>query len=289
MSAIVFIALYGLSYGMLLFMISIGLVVTMGLMRVINIAHGAFAAAGGYLTFFLMGHFALPFIPAVLVSMVGVALLGGVLERTLFVSLYGASELDQVLLTIGLMFVCMAALNFFFGPDPLPAHLPAFLSGNIELPGNDFPVFRLFIIGVGLLVIATLFVLFDHTNIGAQLKAAVGNRTMAQATGINVRRLFSMTFMAGAALAALGGTIGFAILPLEPSYPFKYLVMVLVIVALTGFGNIKGSVGWALLVGVVDTACRYLVPDLGSYVVYLILIGILVWRDGGITLRRSAA
>ncbi len=279
MSAIIFIALYGLSYGMLLFLISIGLVVTMGLMRVINVAHGAFAATGGYLTFYLTAHFTIPFAVAALVSMIGVALLGGLLERTLFASLYGATELDQVLLTIGLMFICMASLNFAFGPDPLTVSLPAYLSGNVKLSTIDFPVYRLFIIGIGGVLIAALFILFEYTDLGSQLKAAVGNQSMAQATGINVRKLFSLTFMLGAALASLGGTIGFSILPLEPAYPFKYLVIVLVVVALTGFGNIKRAAYWALLVGLIDTACRYLVPSVGSYVVYIILITIMIARD----------
>ncbi|SEB12178.1 branched-chain amino acid ABC transporter permease [Paraburkholderia sartisoli] len=289
MSAVVFIALYGVSYGMLLFMMSVGLVITMGLMRVINVAHGAFAAAGGYATYFLMTHYAVPFVLATLLSMVGIAIVGAVIERTLLASLYGASELDQVLLTTGLMFVSMATLNFIFGPDPIPFQTPDFMTGSVHLPGNDFPVYRLFIVAVGLLIMLLLYLLLERTNLGSQLKAAVGNRSMTQAMGIDVRRLFTSTFMLGAALAALAGSIGFAILPLEPTYPFKYLIIVLVIVALTGFGNTKGAARWSLLVGIVDTACRYLAPSAGSYVVYLILVVILVSRDMGLFKEWSAS
>jgi len=288
MSVVAFILLYGVSYGLVLCLISVGLVVTMGLMRVINLAHGAFAAIGGYIAIGLMTHVGLPFAAAVVAAVAFVAVLSLASEKVLFVHLYGAPELDQVLMTIGVNFVVVAALTLCFGPDVYPIRLPPWLSGSVDLGFRTFEVYRIVTMAVCLVVIGLLWVAFDRTNLGARLRAAVDNRGMAQATGINVPRLFSLTFATGGGLAALGGAIGAPMLPLEPTYPFKYLVLVLVVVALSGFGNVRAVVGVSIFVGIVDTAGRFFLPDLGAFIIYVLLIVLMIWRRQGLFAARVA-
>lgn len=286
-STLSFILLYGVSYGFVLFIIAIGLVITMGLMRVANMAHGVFAAAGAYLAFTMISAWSLPFGAAALIA-IGLIAGGSVLvERLLYVKLYKSAELDQILMTIGLCFMAVGAFTLVFGPNLLPTRLPVWLDGNTSVLGRDFPRYRLFVLLISLAIIGVLWFIFDRTRFGARLRAAVDNRSMAQATGINVDRLFSTTFAIGAALAALGGVIGAAMLPVDPLYPFKYLPLFLVIVALSGFGNIKSSLLVATLVGVLDTTGRYLMPEMGGFTIYIVLIGLLLWRPAGFLASRA--
>jgi branched-chain amino acid transport system permease protein len=278
LSSFAFIVLYGVSYGMVLFTISIGLVVTMGLMRVLNMAHGVFAAFGGYVALTLMNQYAVSLWVALLIAIAVVALFSVPIERLFFARLYTGSELDQVLLTVGLAFLGVAVLNLLFGPDPIPAALPKLLAGDVDLGIRKFQVYRVVVVVVGIVLMLALWIVFERTSFGAQLRAAVDNRGMAEAVGINVKRLFMAAFALGCGLAALGGAMGFVILPLEPMYPFKYLTIILIVVALTGFGNIKSAAWVAILVGIVDTAGRFLVPSFGAFIVYFVLIGIMMWR-----------
>lgn len=277
-----FIVAYGLSYGLVLFAISIGMVITMGLMKVTNLAHGAFAALGGYLTVALMTNAGLDFAVAVAIATVAVALFGVVVERLLISRLYGKSDLDQVLVTLGFNFLVMGALTLIFGPNVYPMSLPEYLRGNVDLGIRTFEVYRIFVIVFGIVLVVALWAIFDKTNFGAKLRAAVDNRGMAAAMGINVNRLYVIAFGLGSALAAIGGAVGAAMLPMEPFYPLKYLILVLVVVALSGFGNIRASIGVAIIVGLVETAGRLLIPQYGSYVIYVLLIVLIVWRREGL-------
>jgi branched-chain amino acid transport system permease protein len=286
MSTLAFVLLYGVSYGLLLCLIAVGLVVTMGLMRVVNLAHGAFAAIGGYLAMGLLTPLGVPFGLAIVLAVVAVAAFAVVIERLLYVHLYGASELDQVLLTVGINFIVVAGLTLAFGPNVLPTRLPASLATSVDLGFRSFETYRLLVLGVGVVVIGALWLAFERTALGARLRAAVDNRSMTQAIGIDVPRLFSIAFALGSGLAALGGALGAPLLPLEPLYPFKYLVLVLVIVALSGFGNIRATLLVAVLVGIVDTAGRYFLPDSGSFTLYVLLIVLIVWRPDGLLARR---
>ncbi len=288
LSSLSFIVLYGVSYGVVLFTISIGLVVTMGLMRVINLAHGAFAALGGYLAASLMNQLSMSFWIAVPVAVVAVAIFSVFVERLFYVYLYTATELDQVLLTVGLAFVAVAGINFIFGPNVYPAKLPEILVLNVDLGIRKFQAYRLFLIADGAALFGVLWYIFDRTSFGARIRAAVDNRGMAQAIGIDVPKLFSFVFALGCGLAALGGAIGYAILPLEPLYPFKYLVLVLIVVSLSGFGNVKTAAAVAIFIGVVDTGCRYLFPDIGAFIIYAILIGLIIRKHAGILYRGRA-
>jgi branched-chain amino acid transport system permease protein len=286
MSTLAFVLLYGVSYGLLLCIISVGLVVTMGLMRVVNLAHGAFAAIGGYLAMGLLTPLGVPFGLAIVLAVVAVAAFAVVIERLLYVHLYGASELDQVLLTVGINFIVVAGLTLAFGPNVLPTRLPASLATSVDLGFRSFETYRLLVLLVGVVVIGALWLAFERTALGARLRAAVDNRSMTQAIGIDVPRLFSIAFALGSGLAALGGALGAPLLPLEPLYPFKYLVLVLVIVALSGFGNIRATLLVAVLVGIVDTAGRYFLPDSGSFTLYVLLIVLIVWRPDGLLARQ---
>ncbi|HEV2573564.1 MAG TPA: branched-chain amino acid ABC transporter permease [Beijerinckiaceae bacterium] len=287
-SSLTFIAIYGVSYGMVIFLISIGLVITMGLMRVINLAHGAFAAIGGYLCTALVSSYKLNFYLAVVVATLSVALLSLVVERGIYRQIYRKSELDQVLLTIGLAFITVASLNFLFGPNVVPSQLPADLSGTVELLGRDVQMYRLFVVAVGLVVVVALWALFNWTMFGASLRAAVDNPSMAQAAGIDVSRLFTLAFALGSGLAALGGAVGYGMLPLEPLYPFKYLIIIMIVVALSGFGNMRSAAAVSIAVGVVDTAGRYFFPTYGAFIIYVFVILYLLAQIEGSPLRRKS-
>jgi branched-chain amino acid transport system permease protein len=287
LSAAVFVLLYGVSYGLVLFTIAIGLVITMGLMQIVNLAHGAFAAIGGYLAVSLMNAAGVPFLASVCAAVAIVVLLSFVLERLIYVRLYGASHLDQILMTLGVNFIVIGALTIFFGPNVYPVKLPGFLQGSVDLGLRQFEVYRIFLIVLGLAVVICLWALFERTHFGARLRAAVDNRSIAQVIGIDVDRLFLLAFGIGSGLAALGGAVGAAMLPLEPYYPMKYLMLVLVVVALSGYGNIRASLGVAIIVGLIDTAGRLLVPAAGGFAIYVLLILLTIWRPEGLFAGRA--
>jgi len=287
MTAAAFIILYGLSYGLVLCLIALGLVVTMGLMRVINLAHGAFAALGGYLAITLMQRAGIHYALAVPLAVVAVAAFGLLLERLVYVRLYSRSQLDQVLVTIGLNLVAVALLSMFFGPNLVSLELPQALRGNLDLGFREFEVYRVFAGAVCALVIAALWWVFERTSTGARLRAAVDNRGMAQAMGMNVPFLFSATFALGSGLAALGGILAAPMMPMEPMWPLKYLVLVLVVVALAGHAQVMASVAVAAIVGIVETGGRYLFPQYGGFVIYLLLISLMVARPDGLLVRRA--
>jgi len=287
LGSLVFIVLYGGTYGAVLFIISVGLVMTMGLMRVPNLAHGAFAAIGGYGAALLMNGLGLNYYAAVALATMAVAALGALAERTIYVRLYRIPELDQILLTVGISFVVIGGLALLFGPNVFAFRLPPSLSASVDILGRSFPVYRIFLLAVGVVIIAGFWLVFDRTNFGAKLRAAVDNRSMAQATGIDVERLVMLAFAAGTGLAALGGAIGAGLFPLEPLYPIKYLTIILIIVAISGFGNIKSSIAVAILVGIIETAARFWLPEVGGFTVYALVIGAVALRPAGLFARQE--
>ena len=282
MDAILSILFLGLAYAMILYVISVGLSVTMGLMGFANLAHGVFAMAGGYVTVTLMNEHGVPFGPALALACVVVALASVVLERALYARLYRASELEQVLFTIGLIFMATAAAKYVFGPLPQPFREPEALQGRIRMLGGTFSTYRVFIIAVGLALIAGLWLGLERTRIGAQIRAAVDNRRMAESLGIDVGRLFTLAFALGSGLAALGGGLGAGIFAIEPGYAIEHLVYFLIVVAVGGLGSIRGPFFAALLLGIGDTACKYFVPELGAFFIYLAVLALLLWRPGGL-------
>jgi branched-chain amino acid transport system permease protein len=272
----------GLAYAMILFIISVGLSVTMGLMGFVNLAHGVFAMAGGYLVVSLMSHVGVGFLPALAVAAVGVALASVLLEHVFYAPLYKATELDQVLLSIGLVLMATAAFTYGFGPAPVSIRPPEFLSGQIDLGFRRFPTYRCFMIAMGLLMAAALWLGFERTLIGAKVRAAVDNRRMAESIGVNVDRLFKLVFALGSGLAALGGGLAVDIWGLSPNFAIQYLVLVLIVVAVGGLGSIKGTFIAALVLGVMDNGGKYLWPEGGAFFIYAVTVAILLIRPDGL-------
>ncbi|MBV5336378.1 branched-chain amino acid ABC transporter permease, partial [bacterium] len=258
----------GLAYGSLLFLISVGLSVTMGLMNFVNLAHGAFAMIGGHICVSLLNRYGVPFLASLPLAAGLTALVGVAFERTLYRRLYGATHLDQVLFSIGLVFMSISAAQYFFGAQQQPLILPEFLRGQINLPGLDMGVYRLFLISLGLAIAFGLQRLVGGTRFGAELRASVDNPRAARGVGVNVERVFTLTFALGAALAGLGGALGVEMLGLDPSFPVKYIVYFLIVVAVGGSGAITGSLVASLVLGVFDVAGKYYVPQVGAFVIY---------------------
>nr|WP_323012765.1 branched-chain amino acid ABC transporter permease [Castellaniella sp.] len=273
----------GLAYGMLLFLISVGLSVTLGLMNFVNLAHGAFAMLGGYACVVTLNDFGVPFLMTLPVAALLPALVGIVLERFLYRRLYAASELDQVLFSIGLVFMAVATAHFFFGARQQPLQLPEFLSGQVQImPGLDLGVYRIFLIVTGLVVAAALQFSVIRTSFGARLRAAVDNQRVARGMGVDVNRVFSLTFALGSALAGLGGALGVEMLGLDPEFPVKYLVYFLIVVSVGGSGNILGSLYAAILLGVADVAGKYYIPQVGAFIIYAVMVVTLIYRPQGL-------
>lgn len=277
----------GVAYGMLLFLIGVGLSITMGLMNFVNLAHGSFAMVGGYAASGLMNQAGLGFFPALIAAFVAAALAGAVLEIALYRRLYRAHPLDQVLLSIGIVFVSVAAFTWAFGPTLQPFTLPPVLEGQVSLGGLQVGRYRLFLIVAGALVLALLMLGLGKTRYGAMVRAAVDNQRIAGATGIHVQRLFFLTFTLGCGLAGLGGALSLGMLGLEPSFPLKYLVFFLIVVCVGGAGTITGPFVAALLVGIVDVAGKYYLPQAGAFLVYVFMIVMLLWRPNGIVPRKG--
>jgi branched-chain amino acid transport system permease protein len=272
----------GIASGVLLFLISVGLSVTLGLMNFVNLAHGAFAMLGGYVCVVLLNRIGVPFLAALPVAAAASALAGVVLERTLYRRLYRSSHLDQVLFSIGLVFVSISTAHFFFGAQQQPLQLPPMLSGQFRLPGVDVGVYRLFLIVVGLVLAMALQWLVVGTKFGAKLRAAVDNPRAARGVGIDVDRVFVVTFALGSALAGLGGALGIEMLGMDPEFPVKYIAYFLIVVAVGGIGNISGSLYASLILGICDVAGKYYVPQVGGFVIYAVMVITLVFRPQGL-------
>jgi len=272
----------GLAYGMLLFVIAVGLSITMGLMGFINLAHGAFAMAGGYATVSLTQGLGVPFPLALALAFLLVGAGSVLLERVLYAPLYRASELDQVLLSIGLVFMAAAAFTFFYGPAPQRVAVPDYLRGQIDLGLRAFPTYRVFLIAVGLGLMAALWLLFERTLIGARIRAAVDNRRMAQSVGIDVEALFTWTFAFGSGLAAVGGGLAVEIVGLSPTFAIQYLVFFLIVVTVGGAGSLWGAFIAALILGFLDNAGKYLWPDGGAFFIYIATVALLLRKPDGL-------
>jgi branched-chain amino acid transport system permease protein len=281
-SALVSILFDGLAYAMVLFIISVGLSITMGLMGFVNLAHGAFAMAGGYLVVSLTKSLGVPFLPALVIAAVVVGAASIPFERLLYSRLYKATELDQVLLTIGLAFMAIASYTYFYGPAPLTVPLPDFLTGQIDIGVRTVPAYRAFVIAVGAVLIVALWYAFERTKIGAKIRAAVDNRRMAQSVGINVDRLFTLTFAVGSGLAAFGGGLAIQTFGLTPSFAVLYLVFFLIIVSVGGLGSLKGTLVASVLLGVFDIGGKYLYSDAGGFFIYVLTVLVLLIKPAGL-------
>lgn len=282
----------GIAYGMLLFILAVGLSVTMGLMNFINLAHGAFAMAGGYLTVVLMQRFEVPFLLCLPLAFVATALLGAVLERTLYRHMYNKPHLDQVLFSIGLAFMSVASVDYWMGSQQQIMQLPDWLRGRTELWTGEFYElgmghYRLFIIAVCAALTVGLQFVLAKTRFGSRLRASVDDARVAAGLGIRVNLIFAATFAVGSGLAGLGGALGAEVLGLDPTFPLKFMVYFLIVVAVGGTSSITGPLWAALLLGIADVAGKYYMPKLGSFIVYSLMIAILIWRPQGLFVRKG--
>ena len=277
----------GLAYGSLLFIIAVGLAVTLGLMNFVNLAHGAFAMVGGYVSVVLMSRAGVPFLATLPVAFVVAALVGFVLERALYQRLYNANHLDQVLFSIGIVFMAIAVTTYFFGASQQPVSLPDYLRGQVHFLGIDFGVYRIFLIVVVAALTIALQYLLERTRFGSQVRASVDNATAAAGLGINVNRVFALTFALGSGLAGLGGGLGIDVLGLDPTFPLKYMVYFLLVVSVGGSRTIKGPLIAALILGVFDVAGKYYLPQIGGFVIYALMVVLLIFFPAGLYGRRA--
>ena len=281
----------GIAYGMLLFVLSLGLAVTMGLMNFINLAHGAFAMAGGYVLVVLMQKAGWPFLACLPAAFIVTAALGALLERTLYRPMYGRPHLDQVLFSIGLAFMAVAAVDYVMGSSQQNIQLPDWLRQRFEFGSGALTLgmgaYRLFIVVSCIVLAVVLQLVLTGTRFGSRLRAAVDDPRVAAGLGIPVNRVFLLTFAVGSGLAGLGGALGADILGLDPSFPLKYMVYFLIVCAVGGTSSITGPLVAALVLGIADVMGKYYVPKLGAFIVYALMIAILLWRPQGLFTREG--
>ena len=278
----------GISYGMLLFVLACGLAVTLGLMNFVNLAHGAFAMAGGYITVVLVNRMGVPFALGVVLAFFVSAAIGALLERTLYVHVYGKSPLDQVLFTIGLVFMSVAAVDYVMGSSQQFVEIPQALQGQFIVFGIGMGKYRLLIIVVCGLITLGLQLALMKTRFGSRLRASVDDQRVARGLGINVGAVFGITFAVGSGLAGLGGALGAEILGLDPIFPLKYMIYFLIVVTVGGASSITGPFFASILLGIGDVAGKYYVPTLGAFVIYTIMIAVLIWRPQGLFARAAS-
>lgn len=285
MLAIVNMLFDGFAFGMLLFVITVGLSVTMGVMNFSNLAHGAFAMAGGYLAVVLVNDIGLPFLLMLPLVFLAITLLGLLSERYVFRRFYTATHLQQVLLSIGIVFMATAVARYFFGPFAIALDMPTWLSATLPLDRLVLPVYRIAVILIGLALALILWIALERTLAGAKLRAAVANPNMARAIGIPVTSLLSWVFATGAGLAGLGGALSVDLLGLTPTYALDYLALVLLIVIIGGLGSIRGAFAASVLIGIIDNAGKFFFPEIGAFLVYAIAFAILLFRPSGLVSR----
>jgi len=287
MASFIGILFDGVAYGSLLFLISVGLSVTMGLMNIINLAHGAFAMFGGYTSVWLMQRWGVPFLATLPLSFLVLALAGSALELAFYRRLRGRDQLDQVLFTIGITFVAVASATFVWGPAEQRVELPAVLRGQVHVFGLGLGSYRVFLVALVCALSLTLMLLVDKTRWGARVRASVDNPSVAAGLGIPVDAIYCATFGLGSGLAGLGGALGIDLLGLDPSFAFEYLVYFLLVVVVGGAGRLLGTALAAIVLGVFDVAGKYYVPEVGGFIIYALMVGLLLVFPSGLYGRRT--
>jgi branched-chain amino acid transport system permease protein len=287
MTALLTILFNGLAYGVLLFIIAVGLSVTMGMMQFVNLAQVSFSMLGGYVMVTAMETLGIPFLASLPLAFIAVALFSVVLERLVLRHFYDSDDLTQVLLTLGLVFMSISTVAFFWGPSFRPVNVPAWLSGQEPVFGLMLERYRIFLLVAGALLALALILGLERTRFGAMVRACVDNRRAASGCGMNTSAVFALTFALGGGLAGLGGALSANLLSLDPNFPLRYLVYVLIVVCVGGMGNIFGSLLAALLIGVADVVGKYYVPEAGGLFIYLLTVVIMMWRPQGLLGRKA--
>jgi branched-chain amino acid transport system permease protein len=291
--------LNGLQLGITLFLMSAGLTLVFGIMQVINLAHGSFYMIGAYVGATVAAYTG-SFLLAVLAAVAAAATVGCIVEVLVLRHLYARQHLDQVLATFGLIMFFNELIRIIWGRQPLFMNVPVALTKSIQLlPGLQYPTYRLAVIGIGLLVALSLWLMFAKTKIGMQIRAGSSNREMIGALGVNINLLYTLVFGLGALLAGLAGVMAGPILSVEPGMGESILILTFVVIVIGGIGSIRGAVAGALLVGMVDTLGRAFLPSLlrtilaaatadsvaaslSSMAIYILMAAILVWKPRGL-------
>jgi branched-chain amino acid transport system permease protein len=272
----------GIAYGLLLFILAVGLSITLGLMNFINLAHGAFAMAGGYITVIMVNRFGISFFWSLPAAFIITAAVGAFLERTLYIHLYEKSHLDQVLFSLGLIFMSVAAVDYFMGANQQIVNLPPSLDGRLQFLGASIGYYRLFVIILCSLLTIALQLVLTKTRFGSRLRASVDDQRVARGLGIDVSRIFALTFAMGSGLAGLGGALGAPFFNIDPTFPLKFMIYFLIVIAVGGTTTITGPFFSALLLGVADVAGKYYVPAIGGFIIYTIMVAVLIFRPQGL-------
>jgi len=275
-------ALNGVQYGFLLFLVASGLTLIFGIMGIINLAHGAFYMLGAYITYWLIGYTGNLFV-AILLGLPIMLVVGYAIERLAISFLYDRDHLYQVLLTYGLILILNELQKILWGSDFYSVPVPDMLSGSIRLTETQvYPVYRLFISLVCMVIAAGMYVLIGRTKLGMMIRAGASNREMTQALGINIGRVFAIVFSLGAALAAFSGMVGSPVSSVFPGMGDQILIISFVVVVIGGIGSVKGAFVGAMIIGLADTFGQVLIPDLASMVVYAVMALVLLWRPQGL-------
>ena len=287
MTAILTVLFNGVAYGMLLFIMSVGLSVTMGMMHFVNLAQASFSMLGGYVMVAVTQKLGIPFLASLPIAFVVVGIASLVIERLIFRHFYGTDDLTQVLLTIGLIFMSIAIVTYFWGSTYQQVSVPPWLTGQQEVLGLTLERYRMFLVAVGgALALALVFGL-ERTRFGAIVRACVDNGRVARACGLNTDLIFAVTFAIGGGLAGLAGALSANLLGIDPNFPLRYLVYLLIVVSVGGMGTISGTLIAGLVLGIADVACKYYVPQIGGFVIYAITVAVMLWRPHGLLRRRA--
>ena len=287
MTAILTVLFNGVAYGMLLFIMSVGLSVTMGMMNFVNLAQASFSMLGGYVMVAVTQKLGFPFLVSLPIAFVVVGIASLVIERLIFRHFYGTDDLTQVLLTIGLIFMSIAIVTYFWGSTYQQVSVPPWLTGQQEVLGLTLERYRMFLVAVGgALALALVFGL-ERTRFGAIVRACVDNGRVARACGLNTDLIFAVTFAIGGGLAGLAGALSANLLGIDPNFPLRYLVYLLIVVSVGGMGTISGTLIAGLVLGIADVACKYYVPQIGGFVIYAITVAVMLWRPHGLLGRRA--
>lgn len=280
--------LNGLSFSLLLFLLAAGLSLIFGMMDVVNLAHGAFFLTGTYIGITII-RLTGSYWMALIITPLAVGALGLLIERYLIRSLYQRSPLDQVLLTFGLAFILMDLARWIWGANVLSLPPPDFLQGSVDVVDGQFPKYRLFVIGAGLVLAAVLYYVNNRTMVGAIIRAGVADREMVRGLGIDIVRVFAIVFAVGVGLAGLSGVVAGPILSAFPGLDFQVLITTLLVVVVGGMGTYKGAFWGSLLIGEAQTFGQALFPDLALFIVFAIMAAVLLVKPAGLFGAREAA
>lgn len=282
MGSILTVLFNGVAYGFLLFVMSVGLSVSLGMMNFVNLAQASFSMLGGYILVTAMQRLGIPFLAALPIVFVLTGAVAVVLERLVFRRFYRTDELTQVLLTIGIVFMSIASATYIWGGSYQRFDMPAWITGQQQILGLTLETYRIFLVSFGAVLAIVMILGLERTIFGAMVRACVDNRRVAAASGLNTEVIFALTFAVGGGLAGLGGALSANLLGLDPNFPLRYLVYILIVVSVGGMGTISGTLVASLLLGIADVMGKYYFPQFGSFIIYLLTVIFMLWRPHGL-------